>query len=115
MLDYLEKHPKVLLTAGGVAAFLGAKDNLLGSSAPSSGQNGPPSGVIKRIIDRAMGRLGVPIMVTIGFLAFGILCRVLFEVRSLWRSKAIRLRTEETRAAAEIPCPQEETRRKAGA
>jgi hypothetical protein len=41
VVDFLEKHPKTLLTAAGVTAFLAAKDDILG---PPSGDPSNPAG-----------------------------------------------------------------------
>ncbi|HET6249739.1 MAG TPA: hypothetical protein VFE47_18765 [Tepidisphaeraceae bacterium] len=45
VLDYLETHPKVLLTAGGAAVVIAAKDNLLGGSTLSPNPATPPPGL----------------------------------------------------------------------
>jgi hypothetical protein len=101
VLDYLETHPKVLLTAGGVALVIAAKDNLLGSPTFPTNQGTPPPGLIERVIfglgDRFAWAVGVIIAIIVG----GILCRVAIGVRSAWKLKALRLEQEEARAATE--------------
>lgn len=102
VLDYLESHPKVLFTAGGVAAIVAAKDNLLGRPAPATTQETPPAGLVERVISGIGDRFAAPLKVVVVILVGGILCRVVIGLRSMWRLRAIRLRMEEERLAAEM-------------
>ncbi|HEY7115792.1 MAG TPA: hypothetical protein VH475_04345, partial [Tepidisphaeraceae bacterium] len=62
VVDFLEKHPKSLLTAGGVAVLLGAKDEILGPG--DAGGNGAPGrkpGFVYRVWGDLLGVLARPI------------------------------------------------------
>jgi hypothetical protein len=102
VLDFLEAHPKVLLTTGGVAAVIAAKDNLFGGITPSGNHDGPPSGLVGRVIHGLEDRFAGPVSVVVMIIVGGIACRVAIGLGSLWRSKAIRLRIDEAQAAADI-------------
>ncbi|HRR41159.1 MAG TPA: hypothetical protein P5244_08005 [Syntrophales bacterium] len=54
IMDLLEKHPKVMLTGAGVAAFIAAKDQILGDPYPKHG-------FIERIVQQIMESLKAPL------------------------------------------------------
>lgn len=58
VVSFLEKHPKTLLTAGGVAVLLGAKDEILGPGDPATGR---PQGLVHRIWQDTLGVMKRPI------------------------------------------------------
>jgi hypothetical protein len=97
VLDYLENHPRVLLTTGGVAAIIAAKDNLLGSPIPSGDHDAPPPGLIERIVLRGLEKFTVPIVATGVILAGGIVCCVLIRLPGWWKLKALRLECQGTK------------------
>jgi hypothetical protein len=89
-LDYLETHPKVLLTAGGVAVVIAAKNNIFGGTVTSTNQS-PLPGFIERIISGVENKLAGPIEVIFIIGVAGIFCYVAIQLRSVWKLKADRL------------------------
>lgn len=67
-LNWLDRHPKVLLTAGGVAAFIAAKDNLF----PPEGIQGP----VERMTREAVEAVAPPIQTAL-YAAGGVLIAAL--------------------------------------
>jgi hypothetical protein len=90
-LDYLETHPKVLLTAGGVAAVIAVKDNLLGGTGSSRNHETPSPGLFERIILGVADRVARPIIVLVVLIIGGIVCCLAIQLRSAWKRKALRL------------------------
>ena len=102
VLNYLETHPKVLLTAGGVAVVVATKDNLFGGAVRPAGQETPSPGLLERLIVGLEDRFAGPakILAVIAFVA--ILAYIGFQLRSRWKLNAVLLRREKTKAAAEL-------------
>ena len=110
VLDYLEQHPKVLLTAGGVAAIVAAKDNLLGNSTPLLNRVTPP-GLAERIIVRLTDRFTAAITATLVIICGGTFCYIAIQLRSLWRTKGLRLKRENAQFVASSTGPTHESGR----
>jgi len=87
VLDYLEAHPKVLLTAGGVSAFIGAKENILGSAAQSSDHAPSSRGFIERVTTRLIDKIGAPLTAAVVLLVLGVSAYVTIQVPSVLKSK----------------------------
>jgi hypothetical protein len=102
VLDFLEQHPKILLTSGGVAAIIATTDNLFGGAGLSPKHETPPPGLVERVVFGMGHRLAGPVGIIAAILVAGILCRVAIGVRSAWQLKALQLQLEEARVAAEI-------------
>ena len=107
VLDYLETHPKVLLTAGGVAAVIAARDRLFGGTASSGSPLSPPPGLVERLVFGVMHRLAVPIKMVMAIILGGLVCHTAISVRSAWKLRAMRLAREEARIAEELAHPVE--------
>jgi hypothetical protein len=97
ILDYLETHPKVLLTAGGVATVVAVKDNVFGGTGPSANGKSPPAGWIERFIFGVANRFVHPVMIVVAILVGGVFCYVAIQLRSVWKLNAARLRRVERR------------------
>jgi hypothetical protein len=105
VLDFLETHPKVLLTVGGVAAVIAAKDNVFGGTGVSTNHGAMAHGLIERVIFGVVRKLAGPMKVIFVIVAGGIFCYLAIHLRLLWKMKAVRLRMEESQALAEIARP----------
>ncbi|HZK80474.1 MAG TPA: hypothetical protein VFC46_05385, partial [Humisphaera sp.] len=91
VLSFLETHPRVLLTAGGVAAVIVAKDNLLGVSPSSPAHNSTSSGLIERVISGLENKFVDPVKTVFAIIDCGVICYLAIQLRSLWKLKAQRL------------------------
>ncbi len=100
VLDYLETHPKVLLTAGGVATVIAVKDNMLGGTTPSTNGEAPTPGLIERLVFGVADRFVRPVAVVVVILVGGILCHVAIWLWSPWKRKALRRRREKDKQMA---------------
>lgn len=89
-LDYLEAHPKVLLTAGGVSAFIAAKENILGSAVQSSGRGASSRGLVERVVYRLAGKFASPIIAAIVLIGVGICVFVMIKLRNMWKLSVTR-------------------------
>lgn len=87
VLDFLESHPKALLTAGGVSAFIAAKENILGRANQSS-VNEPSPSLIERVIIRLIDKIAVPVSAVIALITIGIGIFVLIRLRRVSKSNA---------------------------
>ncbi len=90
VLDYLETHPKVLLTAGGVSAFMAAKENILGSAVPSSGCGSSPLGLVERVIFRLGDKFARPVTAAVVFTVAAICAYTMIRLLSVWKLNAAR-------------------------
>lgn len=88
VLDFLEAHPKALLTAGGVSAFIAAKENILGRANQSS-VNEPSLGLIERVIIRLIDKIAVSVSAVIALIILGIGIFVLIRLRRVSKSNAV--------------------------
>lgn len=102
VLDYLESHPKVLLTAGGVSVFMAAKDNLLGNAVQPVGQETSPSGLVERVIARLGNRFVGPVTAAVVAIVIAICAYLIIQLRSRWKLNAIRVERERVRAGPQI-------------
>jgi len=102
VLDYLETHPKVLLTTGGVSAFIAAKDNLLGNAVQPTGQQASSAGLVERVITRLSAKFERPMTVVVMIIVICIIAYLIIQLRSAWKLNAIRLERERARAAPPI-------------
>ncbi len=87
VLNYLETHPKVLLTAGGVSAIIATKENLLGGAVQSS-VNEPSPGLIERVIIRLIDKIAVSVSAAIALIIIGIGVFVTIRLRRVSKSNA---------------------------
>jgi hypothetical protein len=108
VLDYLEKHPKVLLTAGGVAVVIAAKDSLLGSPVPARAGDDPAPGFVERVFSKLIGKFNGPIAAVLDILIGGVACWVAIQLWSVWRLKCRRDKLRGRFTAAPGESPQEE-------
>jgi hypothetical protein len=102
VLDYLEKHPRILLTAGGAATVLALKDDIVGTSEIVTGPDGKPvavakPGLIERVLvqDKSPIRIGLNALVII--LAVAVACWALIRLRGAWKVQRLRYEREELR------------------
>jgi len=93
VLNYLEKHPRVLYTAGGVAAVIALKDNLFGQ--PND------TGFIDRTISNTIKELHLPLGLVLGAIGLGLFLFVFARaVRSIYR-QWLNMRLDRLRFSAE--------------
>lgn len=104
-LDFLEAHPKVLLTAGGVSAFIVAKENILGSAVPSTGYDTLSAGLVERLIFRLANKFAGPTIAGIMFTVFGIGAYMMIRLRGSRKSTPTRLKHGPTHRVPEISRP----------
>jgi hypothetical protein len=98
VLDYLEAHPRILVTAGGVAVVMAIKDDVIGDRGNSYVQpNGtivttpPHPGLIERILPRSV-RAASPQISIIGFaFAAGLIGWFAVHLHGKWRMQKVRL------------------------
>lgn len=100
VLDYLETHPKVLLTAGGVSAIIATNENLPGGAVPSSSHEASRAGLIERVIFRLEDKFSGPVTAVVLILVLGFGAYVLIRLRNVWKLGAMRIERERSRAAA---------------
>jgi hypothetical protein len=93
VLGFLETHPKVLLTAGGVAVMVAVKDNLFGSTTTST-NGGAPTGLVERVIFGLVNRFAVPLTIVVVIVTGGILCYLAIRLRSVWKLKTPQIKRE---------------------
>ncbi len=84
MLDFLEAHPKTLLTTAAVATFLASKDNILGAP----GIDKP--GLIERISFPLLDLVSPWIKALFAILLAGIGTYVVIHIRGAWRMHRLR-------------------------
>lgn len=99
VLDYLEMHPKVLLTAGGVSAFIAAKDNILGNAIRPIGRQASPQGLVERVITRLGSKFVGPATAGVVAIVVGICAYLIIQLRSVWKLSAVRVERERARDA----------------
>jgi hypothetical protein len=95
VLDFLEAHPRILLTAAGVAAVLAVKDNFLGQTGerrvlPDGTVIEPATGFGERLIDRIIDRFHEPMTWLLGVLGLIVLGWGLIQLWHLWRVKQLK-------------------------
>ena len=99
VLDYLERHPRVLTTAAGVGTVLALKDEIVGTSEIVTGPDGQPVAVAKPgLIERVMTSerspirtgLNAAVLVLVAFLAGWALVRLW----GTWRVQRVRVARE---------------------
>ncbi len=99
VLDYLEKHPRILTTAAGVGTVLALKDDIVGTTEVVTGPDGQPvavakPGLIERVIvqDKSPIRIGLSaaVLVLVAFLAGWALIRLW----GTWRVQRLRVAHE---------------------
>jgi hypothetical protein len=99
VVTFLERHPKTLLTAGGVAVLLGAKDEILG---PGGGPGGKPPGLVQRVWQDTVGVVRKPVgmagAVLVGLVAAWAAGRVWVS----WKKRRIEGRVAEARGQAQV-------------
>ena len=95
VLDFLEKHPRVLLTAGGAATVVALKDELAGTTEIVTGPDGKPvavakPGLIERLVvhERSPLRTGLNVVVII--LACAVAAWALIRLWGTWRVQRLR-------------------------
>ena len=96
-LNYLETHPKTLLTSAGVVAFLSVKDQLVGDKGEVViGPDGKPiataarPGMIERLFPSASKLVATPINLIGASLAAGIAAWFGIHLWGKWRTTAVR-------------------------
>ena len=82
---YLDKHPQVLLQAGGVAAAIVAKDDLLGTPGDP-----PKRGLIERLLSELIDLLHTPLLAILAVVIAGIAAWFAVHVWGAWRSQLLR-------------------------
>src|SRR5688572_19367708 len=104
VLEFLEKHPRVLTTAAGVGTVLALKDEIVGTSEIVTGPDGQPvavakPGLIERVIvsERSPIRTGLNalVLVLVAFLAGWALIRLW----GTWRVQRVRVAHEVSKSA----------------
>jgi hypothetical protein len=78
----LEKNPKLLLTAAGVAIFLGAKDSFIGTTATP--------GLIERMTGRTFEALKTPVYILCGLLLAGAAGYLIIGLRAYAKTKSLK-------------------------
>jgi hypothetical protein len=99
VLDYLEKHPRILATAAGVGTVLALKDDIVGTSEIVTGPDGKPvavakPGLIERVIttERSPVRTGLNALVVV-LVAF-LIGWALIRLWGTWRVQRMRVAHE---------------------
>lgn len=112
VLDYLEKHPKVLMATGGVAAVLAIKDNAFGKTgnrvvAPDGTVTEPAPGFIERMYvdttSRFWGHIGYVIVAVGSAFVLIVLVRGGVHIWKHWHLAQIRVAVERGKMAANPP------------
>jgi hypothetical protein len=102
---FLERHPKTLLTAAGVAVLLGAKDEILG---PGDGRDasgrliGRPEGLVPRVWHDVLNVLTKPIGMIATLLVGVAGVWAGLKVWAMWRRRQLQVRVLEARAQSEV-------------
>ncbi|MDB5321336.1 MAG: hypothetical protein JWN40_2967 [Phycisphaerales bacterium] len=102
---FLERHPKTLLTAAGVAVILGAKDEILGpgDGADASGHAiGRREGLVPRVWHDVLGLLTKPIGAIATLLVGLAAIWAGLKVWAMWRRRQIQVRVAEARGQVEM-------------
>ena len=104
VLDYLEKHPRVLTTAAGVGTVLALKDEIVGTSEIVTGPDGKPivvakPGLIERVIvnEKSPIRTGLNAVVLV-LVAF-VIGWALIRLWGTWRVQRARVSHEMSNAS----------------
>jgi hypothetical protein len=97
VLGYLESHPRVLLTAGGVAVLIAAKDNLLGPPTSSPEPGTAAAGWIERTLSLMGGFFVRPMMVVLTILIGGLLGYIAIGLWAAFRRQNLRIQQEANR------------------
>jgi len=106
VVGFLERHPKTLLTAGGVAVLLGAKDQILGPGEAEIGPDGKPTGrfvregLVMRVWHDVLAFLATPLRALAGL---GVVVAAMWaslKVWAMWRKRRIEVAVATARARA---------------
>jgi len=104
VLDYLERHPRILTTAAGVGTVLALKDDIVGTSEIVTGPDGQPvavakPGLIERVIttERSPIRTGLNALVIV-LVAF-LVGWALIRLWGAWRVQRVRVAQEMSKAS----------------
>ncbi|HEV2296301.1 MAG TPA: hypothetical protein VGR35_20835 [Tepidisphaeraceae bacterium] len=99
VVGYLERHPKVLLTAAGVVTLVALKDEIVGTTQLALDAAGNPIAVAKPgFIERLVGEPVRNATNLLGIVAAAILAGWgAIQLRGAWRLRAIRVRVAQSR------------------
>ena len=101
-LDYLEKHPRILLAAGGVAAIVAARDNLFGRSTTPPDGDPSPHGSVERVIFHGLDMFAAPIKAILAIIGGGAFFYMAIVLWTFWRMKNRRLDRDKAQAMADV-------------
>jgi hypothetical protein len=99
VVGYLEKHPKTLLTAAGLAVILGAKDEILGPGEEGGAAGAPrrKEGLVVRVWHDVLGLLAKPIWAVSILLVAVATAWSGLQVWGMWRKRVASVRGYEAR------------------
>jgi hypothetical protein len=102
VLGFLERNPRVLLTSAGLAAFLAAKDQLLGPAGeadtnPDGTVVKPAAGLLERMTDKVIDRFEQPMFTILFVVAFLIFAWGALQLWHVWRIKRMKQAAVERR------------------
>ena len=86
VVDFLEKHPKTTLAAGGAALLVAAKDDILGT-AGINGSAGRP-GLVEKGVRGAADYFRTPAMIFCGIVLAGVAVKTAIRVRAFARKRS---------------------------
>jgi len=105
-LDFLEKHPRVLLTAVGVTTFLAIKDDVLGKDETITVHPDGAETIRKRgFIERLLEQFRAPITSIIVVIAVIIFCWGIVKIWGVYRREKLKISLEQLKVEKESAGP----------